>query len=40
MKETVRNMPKSIVFREENVIVIVFDFGMSIAESILCDGGN
>ena len=34
MKETVRNMPRSIIFRQEKVIVIVFDFGMSIAESI------
>lgn len=34
MKDTVRNIPSSIVFKDENVIVIVFDFGMSIADSI------
>lgn len=34
MKDTVRNIPSSIVFKDEKVIVIVFDFGMSIADSI------
>lgn len=34
MKDTVRNIPSSIVFKDEKEIVIVFDFGMSIADSI------